>query len=445
MNFAAQPPEITSTLMYCGPGSGPFLAAAAAWDGVGAQLRATAAGFESIVSSLTGQVWLGPSSQAMAVAAAPHVTWLNTTAAQVEQAATQVRVAAAAYEGAFAMTVPPSVVAANRAQLAMLVGTNILGQNTWAIAATEGLYAEMWAQDAAAMYGYSAAAATAMQLTPFSPPPQTTDPAALGDQAAAVAEDGGNSAGSVAQQALSQLNSPLTQDASVAAAAPAAEGEAIDLLGLNAIAVASLAATAVGLALSAGAWVSADASTRFILDDQDELREVQQDILNAIDLYSPLTPSRPSGHVPLPAMSAAVGEAVSAGDLSVPISWAVKAPEIRSLAYTTPVAAAPAASMGGVGAAFGQMAAAGMAGSALAGALNRGNRPAASLPPVPAKAAVDAAASAGNDNPVTGIAAEIREFAALRDAGMISDEEYAEQKHRLLGAARPPGPPVGSR
>lgn len=33
------------------------------------------------------------------------------------------------------------------------VATNILGQNTPAIAATETQYAEMWAQDAAAMYG----------------------------------------------------------------------------------------------------------------------------------------------------------------------------------------------------------------------------------------------------------------------------------------------------
>ena len=47
------------------------------------------------------------------------------------------------------MTVPPAVVAANRAQLATLVATNVFGQNTPAIAATEAQYAEMWAQDAA--------------------------------------------------------------------------------------------------------------------------------------------------------------------------------------------------------------------------------------------------------------------------------------------------------
>ena len=37
----------------------------------------------------------------------------------------------------FAATVPPPVIAANRALLAMLIATNFLGQNTPAIAATE--------------------------------------------------------------------------------------------------------------------------------------------------------------------------------------------------------------------------------------------------------------------------------------------------------------------
>ena len=54
------------------------------------------------------------------------------------------------------MTVPPPVIAANRTQLASLTATNIFGQNTPAIAANEAQYGEMWAQDAAAMYGYAA-------------------------------------------------------------------------------------------------------------------------------------------------------------------------------------------------------------------------------------------------------------------------------------------------
>ena len=108
----------------------------------------------------------------MAAAAAPYVAWINTTGAQAEQAATQAKIAAGAYETAFAATVPPPVIAANRAMLAALISTNILGQNTAAIAAAETHYAEMWAQDAAAMYTYAGSSSTASQLTSFTEPPR---------------------------------------------------------------------------------------------------------------------------------------------------------------------------------------------------------------------------------------------------------------------------------
>src|SRR5271154_6942856 len=88
------------------------------------------------------------------------------------QPAPRARAAAAAYEVTCAAMVPPPVIAANRALLQALVATNLFGQNTPAIAATETLYAEMWAQDATAMYGYAGASASASTLPPFSPPPE---------------------------------------------------------------------------------------------------------------------------------------------------------------------------------------------------------------------------------------------------------------------------------
>jgi PPE-repeat protein len=70
--------------------------------------------------------------------------------------------------------VHPAAVAANRMQLKTLVATNFLGQNTPAIAATEFQYAEMWAQDVAAMVGYHAGAVSvASMLTPFRMPPKS--------------------------------------------------------------------------------------------------------------------------------------------------------------------------------------------------------------------------------------------------------------------------------
>ncbi|WP_155725996.1 PPE domain-containing protein, partial [Mycobacterium avium] len=38
MDFGALPPEVNSGRMYAGPGSGPLMAAAAAWDEVAAEL-----------------------------------------------------------------------------------------------------------------------------------------------------------------------------------------------------------------------------------------------------------------------------------------------------------------------------------------------------------------------------------------------------------------------
>ena len=176
MDFAALPPEINSGRMYAGAGSGSLVAAAAAGEGLAAELGSAATSYRAMVSDLTAGPWVGPSSVSMAAAAAPYVAWMNTTAARAEQTARQLASAVAAYEAAFAATVPPPVIAANRALLAVLVATNILGQNTPAIAATEAQYAEIWAQDAGAMYGYAGASAAATTVTPFNPPPPTTNP-----------------------------------------------------------------------------------------------------------------------------------------------------------------------------------------------------------------------------------------------------------------------------
>ena len=167
LDFAALPPEVNSVRMYSGPGSGPLLAAAAAWNTLAAEMRFAATGYDSVLRELLSAGWYGPSSVSMLAAAEPYLTWLNATAARAEQAGVQARAAASAFEAAFAMTVPPPVVAANRILLANLVASNIFGQNTPAIAPTEAEYAEMWARDAAARGGYAIASNSAAQITPF--------------------------------------------------------------------------------------------------------------------------------------------------------------------------------------------------------------------------------------------------------------------------------------
>ncbi|MGB9305214.1 MAG: PPE family protein [Mycobacterium sp.] len=226
MDFGALPPEVNSARMYAGPGSAPMLAAATAWAGLAAELGSTAALYESVISGLTSDGWTGPASASMAAAAAPYVQWITMTGAQAEQTSAQAAAAAGAYEAAYAMTVHPAEIAANRALLAALVATNVLGQNTAAIAAAEAQYGEMWAQDAAAMYGYAGSSATASNLLPFDQPEQIANPAGIAGQASTMSQVMSTAAGTGSQQiqqlisaiptALQGLSSP------VAAANPAA-------------------------------------------------------------------------------------------------------------------------------------------------------------------------------------------------------------------------------
>ena len=186
-----------------------MLAAASAWDTLAAELQSGASSYGSVVSALTDE-WQGPSSGMMEDAAAPYVQWLTAAAGQAEQTAGQARAAASAYQVALTSMVPLPEIAANRTQLAALTATNILGQNSAAIATTEAQYGEMWAQDATAMYSYAGSSAAASRVTPFTAPPSTTNPAGAASQAAAVTQASGTATGNGVQSALSQLSSTIT-------------------------------------------------------------------------------------------------------------------------------------------------------------------------------------------------------------------------------------------
>jgi triacylglycerol lipase len=165
MNFSVFPPEVNSLLLLDGPGAGPMLEAAAAWDGIRSELSAAANAFNSVTSDVAGQAWQGPSSASMTTATAGYVNWLGGAAAQAEESAAQARAAATAFEEALATIVDPGSIAANRDQLVSLVFSNLFGQNAPAIAAAEAEYERMWARDVAAMGGYHvSASATVAQL-----------------------------------------------------------------------------------------------------------------------------------------------------------------------------------------------------------------------------------------------------------------------------------------
>jgi PPE-repeat protein len=209
VDFGALTPEINSARMYAGPGSSSLQAAASSWNGIAAELSSAATAYEKVVTQLVSDEWLGPASTSMASAAQQYVSWLTQTAAQAEQVATQARSAVAAYEQAFAATVPPPAIAVNRAETAAAVQANVFGQYTALIAQLEAQYGEMWAQDSSAMYTYAGQSAAATQVTPFASPAASTNPAGTANQAAAVSSATGSSATSSSQSILSQLTSSM--------------------------------------------------------------------------------------------------------------------------------------------------------------------------------------------------------------------------------------------
>lgn len=374
MDFAALPPEVNSARMYAGPGAGPILAAATAWDELSAELQSTSASYGSVISELTGGPWTGPSSAAMSAAATPYLEWMNTTAAQAEQTATQAKAAAAAYESAFAMTVPPPVIAANRSLLATLIATNIIGQNTMAIAAAEGAYAEMWAQDAAAMYGYAGASAAASTLTPFAAPPETTNPVAA-------------ATGSVTANG-SQLMSAVPQALQGLAAAPAAADPTTTLLTILTAIIIPLTAADLPIA-TASATASTTSATASFTSTGTTFRglliNADRDFAQGKGPYTGYGPGAAqlpewilggpnalaeSSNATTASVSAGLGQATTVGRLSIPTAWTVAAPEYRPAAFALPLASAsgaPEIAAGNSSNWLADMAMAGAAGRAVTG------------------------------------------------------------------------------
>jgi PPE-repeat protein len=402
LDFGALPPEVNSGRIYSGPGSAPLLAAATAWDALASELQTTAASYASTITELTSSGWQGPSSVAAADAAAPYTAWLSSTAAQAEQTASQAQAAAGAYEAAFAASIPPPVITANRATLALLVATNLLGQNTPAIAANEATYAEFWAQDAVAMYGYAGAATAASQLTSFSAPPATTNDSGQATQSAAAA----NSTTTSIETWLTNLNTELTsldtQLTSYSTQFSTLETELINDLGTTLPTLPTWATSGIADIEKAITTFTSTVSTYAagpwsLIGFGSLLKNWWQvsisipnlgvgiqgigPLLNPKPILGALSPLLHSGlfsgsFEPAGAgsVSASLARAGTIGALSVPNNWASAVPAVRTVAAEMEATAADAApEMAAVAqnGMFGEMALASLAGRAIGGSATR--------------------------------------------------------------------------
>jgi PPE-repeat protein len=331
--------------------------------------------------------------------------------------------------------VPPPVIAANRSLLGALMATNILGQNTAAIAATEADYAEMWARDAAAMYGYASSSASATTFSPFTEPPQTTASTGSADQAAAVDQTAGTSAGT-AQSTVASISQKF-------AAIPSA------LSGLSSLGITSVAPSDLLDLASDLVAVTLDVPTNLsglAIDTPLTLAAFYPDIasysvgLHTDDIVSgwagvagwpgtgPVSPT-PFPVTAASPVSAGLGEANAVGAMSVPPGWTEAAPAVRPAALalpTTSAAAATAADSTAItGSTLGDMTIGSMAGRAIGSTLGTGRRERAKANPVGSEASLERG--------VQGIVTALRELAELRDSGLLTGEEFVDLKRRLIG------------
>jgi PPE-repeat protein len=295
---------------------------------------------------------LGAASARMAAATAPYIAWLHGTAATAAQTGAQAKVAAAAYQTAYASMVPPPEIAANRAELATLVANNFLGQNTGAIATNEANYLEMWIQDALGMDTYQANSQQASALPAQTAAPQvasgTVANAAAATQSAASGTSGSSSLGSALATLIMDLFTPGTSSATINTALTAvttdlaADPEAALVPVQAAYYTGMMGSMPARMFMSSGSSASAASGT--LADSSDALlanvgKFVDGKLANVVGGVSGQLRSWGS------AVSASLASAHQLGGLSVPNAWHGMAPEMARAAPALPATSVAAPTM----------------------------------------------------------------------------------------------------
>jgi len=334
MSFSLIPPEINSALMYAGAGSSPLIEAATAWDGLAADLESTATQYQTAITNLTTESWLGPSASRMATAAAPYIAWMQSTAAEAAQTGAQAKAAAAAYQTAYASMVPPPVITANRTELTTLVANNFLGQNTGAIANNEADYLSMWIQDALGMDTYQLNSSSASGALPAQTAAPMVASGAVPAAASAAAAPADTGAAALLDQLVLAVAEVFGAPSTTAAPTVATLGSFIDTVipGIVANPTAALlpiqatyytgmlGSTPARMFMSSGGGAGAGASMDTLAGMQTQLMD---NVAKMVDGKGAQLLSGVGGQLSKwgSGIQASMASAMHAGGLSVPHGW----------------------------------------------------------------------------------------------------------------------------
>jgi PPE-repeat protein len=375
------PPEVTSALIYSGPGSTSLMTASSAWNDIAAELQSYAVGINNVVTELSNEEWLGSSSQALASAVTPYVEWAQKTASLAEQNGVAANAAAAAYEQVFASVVPPPVIALNKAQTIKARALNFFGQNNGVISQLEQQYQGYWAQNSSALNSYQTQSTNATkQLTATTNAPKVAaDDAVTNQSATAGASAGTGTASQTVSKVSNAAVTPAATNAPAATTTTPVGQELWFLLTGQTILPSNLASIANGLSPFAGLAYNTEGLPYFSVGMGNSGVQIAKSTGQLGGAVAGAAAAAPKGLSGLggmlgggagPSVAAGLGNAASIGKLAVPAAWSGALPGVVHPTSAIPVSAISAApeAAGGPGNLLGGMPLAGMGTGGASGA-----------------------------------------------------------------------------